>query len=270
LRDAISRADDLSAKYRSVLIASLIVSTRQCSKADPRSPKPFISSTARKNRVGKHFDAFQVYGEVIGRYCSGLSELASVAPKRASVATRLGDARKLTSVVSEPVDAIVTSPPYLSAQDYFRSSKLEMAVAGLDAQLVGLGERMLGSGRGRTPNHPNSNVDWECRQVRQLRTIDPRSAYVVDKYLNDMLLVFHQMFSVLKPGGECCVMVGDSTIRGLLLPVHRWMKRLAIDSGFAVFAHEADQIRDRRVPPKRTGHDSVIDLEHLLFFRKPS
>ena len=48
-------------KHYELLRAALIISVRKCSKADPRSPKPFISKRARRCRVGKHFDAHEIF-----------------------------------------------------------------------------------------------------------------------------------------------------------------------------------------------------------------
>ena len=66
------------------------------------------------------------------------------------------------------------------------------------------------------------------------------------------------------------MIVGDSTLRGISLPVHKWMIQIGEAIGFRLLAHEIDFIRDRRLAPKRMGHSSLIDCEHLLFFQHTS
>ena len=76
------------------------------------------------------------------------------------------------------VDAVVTSPPYLSAQDYYRSSKLELAILGPLVQMgtKSLGSAIVGSGRGEY-----SKLDWSHAEslpsaLKLLRVEDERSA----------------------------------------------------------------------------------------------
>jgi len=114
-------------------------------------------------------------------------------------------------------------------------------------------------------------MDWNCqhwtpRPLTLLRDKDERSATVVLRYIDDMRRVLARIRRVLKPSGRCCLIVGDSTLREIYLPVHEWIVHVAERAGFRLIEHETDSIRDRRVPPQRVGHSSLIDCEHLLFF----
>ena len=262
------------AKYRDLLEASLAVSVRLCSRADPRSPKPFISKRARERRVGRHYDSITTFYRSVERLAEASQALlACMGGPRIQARTILGDSRGLsTDMLGGYVDSVVTSPPYLSAQDYYRSSKLELAILGPLVQMgtKSLGSAIVGSGRGEY-----SKLDWNKQKslpstLKLLRAEDERSARLVVTYLDDMRTIFGRIRTVLKPSGRCCMVVGDSTLRGICLPVHKWMIQIGEAMGFRLLAHEIDFIRDRRLPPKRLGHSSLIDCEHLLFFGRAS
>ena len=263
---------DVPRVYRDLLYASLTVSVRRCSRADPRSPKPFISKRAREERVGRHYDSFKVFLTSVRRLGRASVDLfRRIGGSGPRVRTLKADARSVRKHMTyAAVDAVVTSPPYLSAQDYYRSSKLELAI--LDSAFADgtdrLGESIIGSGRGAQPRIDWAKQSWRPRALEALWKTDERAAAVVVRYFDDMDTVLKGIHCVLKPGGLSCLVVGDSSLRGISLPVHTWIIRLAEKSGFQLVDHEIDSIRDRRVPPQRLGHSSLIDCEHLLFFKR--
>lgn len=271
LRRAIWRNQTISSRYRDLLLACLVISVRQCSIADPRSPKPFISKRARATRVGKHFDAYKIFMLTVKKFCSAATDLKELMP-RAAIAPHAfrGDARQISRAMIGSIDAVVTSPPYLSAQDYYRSSKLELAISGLweTGMTEILGKDIIGSGRGGLFRL----AQMRSRSRRHIGVTVPklsfRSHAIVADYLHDMRTMLRRLHGCLRVGGSCCLIIGDSTIEGTYLPVHRWFIELARTAGFHLDRHEIDLIRDRRVPPKREGHASVIDREHLLFLSK--
>ena len=257
-----------------LLRAALIISVRKCSKADPRSPKPFISKRARRYRVGKHFDAHEIFLNTANSLADASEDLFARCTKSVRARSYRADARCLINARRpQTADAIVTSPPYLSAQDYFRSSKLELAVSGMWKAGIArsLGEKIIGSGRGDISVRGNGEFfpQHAADILSSLRSVNPRGASVVAKYLSDMRSVISGLYRSLPSGGRCCLIVGDSTISGLKLPVHEWFIELITGAGFTLFGYEVDLIRNRRVPPQRERHASVIDHEHLLFARKP-
>lgn len=271
LREAIyAMRNQMGRNYFEVLRGCLVVTVRRCSRADPRSPKPFISCRAREIRVGRHFDPFVELTRTVHRFVragKGLRGLVSGAPQ--SCKLNIADSRNASNVIAQhSVDAVVTSPPYLTAQDYFRSSKLELAVLGMwrDDTRSTLGPSIIGSGRGRVPVGTPNSFAKDLDGLEELRTRNARAAAVARLYIEDMSKVFGQLVRLLKPSGRCVFVVGDSTICGNRLPVHKWFIEIAMDHGFQLKDHVVDAIRDRRVPPKRLGHKGVIEQEHMLFF----
>lgn len=256
------------------LRAALILTVRRVSRADPRSPKPFISRRAREHRLRRHLDPFVHFVDVVEMMCLAAGDLACRLPRaRPSTKVYVADSRKRDKRIKPgSIDAVVTSPPYLTAQDYFRSSKLELAVSGqwYEGIEADLGPKIIGSGRGHVEKTDGSPLAWEPTPLDRLGKRSLRARQVVENYLGDMAKVVANVREYLKPKGKCCLIIGNSTVQGVRLPVHRWVVSIAKSAGLELIGHDVDAIRGRRVPPQREGHSSVIDKEHLLFFQKPA
>jgi len=167
-------------------------------------------------------------------------------------------------------DAIVSSPPYLSAQDYYRSSKLEISILGLipEKKLSSLGPEMIGSGRGSQNKNAIKDLYIKPLEINVLEQINSHAALVVANYLKDMAIVLEGCYKRLKKRGRCCLVIGDSKVRNIDLPVHKWTIAMAEKVGFFLKEHFIDIVKNRRVPPQRCGHSSIICKEHILVFEK--
>jgi len=106
------------------LLLCYILSVRLCSKADQRSPKPFISRIARESRKGKHYDPYKVMWFILEK----LNALYSDHTTRMSHQMIISDIVRNQEISNEIGlhSCVITSPPYINAQDYFRNFKLEL------------------------------------------------------------------------------------------------------------------------------------------------
>lgn len=270
-----SLAQQLSSPYPEfwrTVFASIV---RQSSRADTRGPKPFISKDARESRKGRHFDPFKLFAQAASTRIELLTSINDTAGN-GRVEVIQGSATDLHSRIQpNSVDAIVTSPPYLNAQDYYRSCKLELWVVGLlgtDAlrkwareELIGSDRISIDSGLFDIPMVSPTSVALRERLV----SVSPKSACVLTKYTLDMANVFSKMAQVLKPGGQCAIVSGDNTLSNLPISTHQIITELAMKSGFQLAHHYVDAIRDRWVPPSRNGHNGVIREDHIQIFNTP-
>lgn len=256
----------------------LAVIVRECSRADTRGPKPFISKTAREKRCGKHFDPFK-YFESKARFWISLTERFAARLETNDIQTRTiviqGDSRELTRLLNgSQVDAIVTSPPYLSAQDYYRSCKLELFTLGLlsPEELRRWSRHVIGSDKIKLDEallsvSLNSCLAEDIR--RALSKHSRKNACVFAQYVLDMSLVLNEFKEVLKNGGYCALASGHNFVSGIVIPTYDVIAEVATNQKFALTGHYVDKIRDRWVPTVRNGHKGVIQEEHLLIFQKP-
>ena len=170
-----------------------------------------------------------------------------------------GDARNLP-LPNESVDLIVTSPPYANALDYMRAHKFSLAWLGdpipdltaLRAQYIG-SESMSNQASQSDAQLPASVQDV----IEQLSAQDTPKSRVLQRYFSDMSAAIGEMARVLRPGAAAVIVVGPSTMRGILIPTHQCLADLAANAGLDVVAVAPRHLdRDRRMMPVRAGNRS--------------
>ena len=172
-----------------------------------------------------------------------------------------GDARSLP-LPDNGVDLIVTSPPYANALDYMRAHKFSLAWLGEPIpSLTGLRAQYIGSesiGKESGSNHASRSVAELPVSVQsvvdQLAAKDAPKSRVLRRYFVDMSAAIGEMARVLRPGAAAIIVVGPSTMRGVLIPTHQCLADLASQAGLDVVALAPRNLnRDRRMMPARNG-----------------
>ena len=190
-----------------------------------------------------------------------------------------GDARDLP-LSDSSIDLIVTSPPYANALDYMRAHKFSLAWLG-DAipSLSGLRARYIGSESGRV-DRPAAQLPRSAQTVvEQVAAKDAPKSRVLRRYFADMSAAIEEMSRVLRPGAVAVIVVGPSTMRGVLVPTHRCLADLALQAGLDVVKVAPRNLdRDRRMMPARNGDqagtaagiEQRMHTEYIIGTVKPS
>ncbi len=270
LRFAAKTLNLTSSSEGQAVLLSYALSIRLCSRADQRSPKPFVSVAARLTRAGLHFDPYRCMASV-------LSELIPLHSKRSSHDSwfRLADVAHGADAGNDDTtfSHVLTSPPYINAQDYFRNFKLELYLLEgiLPFKVDDLRQRFIGTERGALLENIGPNeINAHLRMVPHLRALQrstPRLAAVVHRYVHDMGATFEALRARLESGGICVVVCGDNLIGGFRIPTWRILERLLAARGFVLFDRFRDSIQDRLLAPKRCGHKGLIKQEVVSAFR---
>jgi hypothetical protein len=272
LREAWHRLRLRDSRDKNVVLTSLALSVRLCSRADQRSPKPFISTEAREARSGRHFDPYKVISD-IGQELSALykdpDRSGHFSVVGGDVVRDRGLARKLGKY-----SHIITSPPYINAQDYFRNFKLELYVLeGIVPFAVdALKERFIGTDRGELLDYVDNTVQTDQdRLVPSLKALDRRDrrlGAVVRRYLFDMGRAFDLMYKCLETSGTLVLVCGDNLVGGQRIRTWKVLQEMLHARGFDLVDTFRDQIRDRLLAPKRLGHKGLIKEEVVSAFRR--
>ena len=128
-----------------------------------------------------------------------------------------GDARSLP-IPDESVDLVVTSPPYLNAIDYMRTSKFSLIWMGYTVgELRRLRSTMVGAEGAK--NTRAGEIELAILSQLRLRPrLQDRQEAILGRYISDMLLAIEQVGRVLKSGGRAVYVVGENTIGGTFVP----------------------------------------------------
>jgi hypothetical protein len=169
---------------------------------------------------------------------------------------------------------IITSPPYINAQDYFRNFKLELYVLeGIVPFAVdALKERFIGTDRGELLDYVDNTVQTDQdRLVPSLKALDRRDrrlGAVVRRYLFDMGRAFDLMYKCLETSGTLVLVCGDNLVGGQRIRTWKVLQEMLHARGFDLVDTFRDQIRDRLLAPKRLGHKGLIKEEVVSAFRR--
>jgi len=254
---------------RAILLAYAL-SVRRCSRADQRSPKPFISKIARQKRFGHHYDPILEIDSLLQKLCGLYGQKTG---REAHV--KCGD------VVKSGIDVgihthVITSPPYINAQDYFRNFKLELYLLEglLDFSVAAIKERFIGTERGNILRDiPQVALEKNLLLVdglKNLRRKRPREASIVDRYCWDMSQAIKTITGSLVSGGKFVLVCGDNLVAGQRIPTWRVLNSMVEERGLVLQEQFGDKIECRQLPPKRNGHKALIKQEVVSVFVKPN
>lgn len=273
LRTGVLEVQNASFNERSAVLLSLALSVRLCSKADQRSPKPFISETARQTRYGRHFDPYSLVRTMLSDLSSLYGDRLSDNHANVVLADFVND-RKVGEKLGT-YSHVVTSPPYINAQDYFRNFKLELYVLEnlLPFQVDKVKDKFIGTDRGPLTANIAGTKRAEFRSsIHGLESMEqrtPRLAAVVYRYLHDMRSAFDRISECLEPGGKFVLVCGDNIVGGLRIRTWEVLQEMLLGRGFVVLDTFRDLIRDRLLAPKRSGHKGLIKEEVVCCYERP-
>lgn len=124
------------------------------------------------------------------------------------------------AVEAEPpsvIDLIITSPPYLAAQEYIRSFKYDLVWAGVDWDTIRWAQKK------EIPYRPP--IEGKIIHSTIIRDIeeelDEKGRRLLLSYFTNTLHVLEKTSRNLRKGGRIAVFVGEATLRGRIIPIHK-------------------------------------------------
>ena len=272
LRAAIRRVPMTGTPECWPILLSYVLAVRLCSRADQRSPKPFISQQARRSRARRHFDPngtmLGLLEELAVLYGGGCRENAGSRFVCADVCAPRGD---LSGAGKH--SHVITSPPYINAQDYFRNFKLELYLLEdvLPFRVSDVRERFVGTERGRLlEGVPRESIERDfalAPELGRLKARAPRLCAIVHRYLYDMANAFEAVKRTLDDDARLVVVCGDNLIGGMRVCTWKVLHAIVEEKGFVLFDRFSDPIRDRLLAPRRLGHRGLIKDEVVSAYR---
>lgn len=156
---------------------------------------------------------------------------------------RKEDARA-TSIKSDSIDVIITSPPYVTSYEYADIHQLTGYWFEYFSDIVKFRKLFIGTSfSGNKEINVSSSLG--SRIVDQLYVKDKRVACDVANYFNDMEKVADEMFRILKKNGYACIVIGNTTIKDVQIKSAEVFLDLLKASGFT-----KEEVIKRKIPYK--------------------
>lgn len=201
------------------------------------------------------------------RHCNGLAPTITVAPSQ-SLPFETGS-----------VDAIVSSPPYLTRIDYAVATKPELAALGmsLSDEFNSLRRAMLGAPAIRQAAHErpcfNASCDTFLKSVQSHPSKGSANYYykLFVQYFSDMDHSLSEASRLLADRGACVLVVQDSYYKELHADLALFVTELAEQHGLTMFNrndYEWSRNMVRVNSRARKYRASAVAVESALWFRK--
>jgi len=182
------------------------------------------------------------------------------------------DKKNAVAMKKSSIGMVITSPPYISAQKYMRSTRLESLWLGLlNEQEIGLiDKKTIGSERISTSFESVSPIGIHDIDLlaRKFYKKNPERGKIFAKYFNDMQSIFKNLNFILKPEGKIILVIGNNEVLGQKIDNPKLLSQIAEEEGFKTICCLADEIRSRGIITKRHETGGLIKEEYILILTK--
>lgn len=180
-------------------------------------------------------------------------------------------------VFKNKVDLLITSPSYLYAQEYIRTSKFDLYWLNIidDKQAVTLSKTEIGHRKKEDFAQILTKLNrFELLQscLNQLFDVEKERGYNNGKYTNQIITYFDDMYQIienskriLKDKGIFAFFVGNPTVLGVKLPCCEIFMDFFRDLKYNILEYGFDQIMSRSLAKKRNNESpDGMEYEHLI------
>jgi DNA modification methylase len=171
---------------------------------------------------------------------------------------------------SNSVDLVLTSPPYLTAQKYIRTNKLELFCLGYNENEVSnLDKSSIGTERVSVATKISSlDIKTIDREIESVSFFSRKRAVQVFQYFDDMVKSLAEIKRVLRKGSYAIIVVGDNRVLHNRMKTYRCLAEAAIEIGLKEVVTLKDTIRSRSMLTKRNGTGGIIKEEYVIVLKK--
>ncbi|MHC3129556.1 MAG: hypothetical protein IBV52_05710 [Candidatus Bathyarchaeota archaeon] len=296
--------EERNSDYKDFFWACFSSIIRKASKADPFIPPPVLLKTDKyknspkkhgflvkffeqsknpnvialfKARIEKNFERMKAFNKVNEIQENKVKSRVIWDDAQNIKIGKLENKGKLTkegakALPSNSIDLILTSPPYLTAQKYIRTQRLELLWLGIsEIEVARLEKEIIGSERVSLKETDfteqvgvksvNTLVKWALLKSTQ-------RAAMVNNYFLKMKKSLSETHRVLREGAYAIVVVGNNMVLGKGVRTHELLIDVAKSVGFELKLVLKDRIRGRGMITKRHNTGGLIREEFSIIFKK--
>ena len=225
-----------------------------------------------KEKAGRAIDPYRLFVKALDRIAEATWRFAATRDATATAQAAISDARDLSAEEAGTADAVVTSPPYLTAVDYYRRHTLEMYWLDLTTTVedrLEIMPRYIGRDRIGLKHLPDPDqARANDVAARWLATFDakPERERAFRHYCDGMARAFARMADLVKPGGKVVVVAGDVTFCGRKVSMVPLMTDL-VDPRLQMADHLWYAIKNRYMSYARKN-EADIAADHVIVFER--
>jgi len=264
-------AHSLTDETKYILLIPLINVTRYFSYADEKVHKLYKSNYSRKkiNELLKKDWKSQFYDMLqkeIYKLLKKVWEYNCLNPKQVNYKIKAG-IDTLSAKLEEDVNILITSPPYLQAQEYIRSTKLELFWLGYEESYI----KELSKKEIPYRTVPEIKIHSEKYYEFREKIKEKHLKTLYDRYFHSILGIFSNLGE--RVTDYMCIFVGPAKIRTMPIPIDDIIIEHLKEFGWEHEVTFVDKIVSRvmfetDINPASGEKDNRIKTEHLVVLKK--
>ena len=166
--------------------------------------------------------------------------------------------------VPRECDALITSPPYLQAQEYIRSTKMDLFWLGHTEEEIRELSRLEIPYRKADRLIQTETLD----KIRKMLTRDDLQKRL-DSYFCHTVNALENSMNQLRPNAAACIFVGNPRVDGIKVELWRILTEYFTERGFVFEKVYEDQIQTRKLfSGRKNKNPDGMKSEFLLILRK--
>lgn len=163
-------------------------------------------------------------------------------------------------------DLVITSPPYLQAQEYFRTIKMDLFWLGhTEEEIKELSKLEI------PYRKPDNIVHTETLDgIRDKLSDKPNLCRMLDSYFCYVIRGLDTAMSHLRTGGKACIFIGNPTVDGNPVEIWRICAEYFLDNGYQYLEVFDDEIKSRQLfgLKRNNKNPNGMKSEYLLVLEK--
>lgn len=181
-------------------------------------------------------------------------------------------------IKTDNIATCIFSPPYANSFDYFEIFKVELWMGRFVKNYQELLSLRKGAMRSNfnTSDIGTSKTNVKISPLEEILKLitndnwDKRTKDMLRGYFEDIYLTLTRIFEVLKPGGKCIIIVGNSAYSGVLIPTDLLVSYIGKEVGF--ISPELNVIRSLTTSSQqklKLGRMKAFLRESVVILQKP-
>ena len=255
--------------YTAIIQSALLKASKHFSYAEHRTPKLFRSKSKRKyvEELLQTNWKEKLKGLIRSRSLETLrsmNDFTTLTSHHNNCVEFKGGVDSSYFSFHQEFDALITSPPYLQAQEYMRTVKMELFWLGYND------EDIRGLSRLEIPYRKADRVIQTptLDKIRaELRRAD--LAKLLDSYFCHTINALENAMKQLKANGTACIFIGNPLIDGIKVEIWRILMEYFTDNGYLFENLYEDRIKNRQLfGTRKNKNPDGMKSEFLLILRK--
>ena len=255
--------------YTAIIESTLLKVSKHFSYAEHRTPKLFRS----KSKLKYIEELLQTdWTEKLQKMIRGhsletlrsLNDFATLTNRHNNCVEFKGGVDSSYFSFQQEFDALITSPPYLQAQEYMRTVKMELFWLGYNDEEIRKLSRL---------EIPYRKADRliQTPTLEKIRTELTRADLVklLDSYFCHTVNALENAMNQLKTNGTACIFIGNPLIDGIKVEIWRILIEYFMDNGYFFENLYEDRIKNRQLfGTRKNKNPDGMKSEFLLILRK--